>query len=74
VPDLLPYLAGILPHSATPYIALVLAGFAIGIFGHLSSSRRLVALGVALIFVGALLLPVALRLSESPPPRLENTR
>jgi hypothetical protein len=74
VPDPPLCLASLLPHSATPYIALVLAGFAVGILGHLSSSRRLVAVGVALIVAGALLLPLALRLTESPPPPVENSR
>ena len=34
------------PHSAGPYIALVLIGFAIGILGHLSTARWLVAAGI----------------------------
>jgi len=54
--------------------AMVLAGFAIGIAGHLSSSRWLVALGVALIFLGAFLFPLAVNLTESTPPEVENPR
>jgi len=64
--------AALLPHSAGPYIALVLIGFAAGIAGHLSGSRWLVAAGIALIFLGAFLFPLALNLTESTPPRLEN--
>lgn len=67
-------LASLLPHSAGPYLGLVLAGFAVGILGHLSSSRRLVLVGIALIAAGAFLLPLALNLSENPPPRVENRR
>lgn len=63
-----PLLGSLLPHSVGPYLALVLGGFAIGILGHLSSSRRLVILGVAMIAAGALLLPLALNLTESAPP------
>ncbi len=50
--------SALLPHSPTPYIALMLAGFAIGILGHLSRARWLVAAGVILIFLGALLFPL----------------
>jgi hypothetical protein len=65
-------LASLLPHSAGPYIALVLIGFAIGILGHLSTSRWLVAAGIVLIFLGAFLFPLALNLTESTPPELRN--
>jgi hypothetical protein len=70
-PDFL-FLASLLPHSATPYIALVLIGFAVGILGHLSASRWLVAAGIVLIFLGAFLFPLALNLTESTPPELRN--
>jgi biotin transporter BioY len=63
--------AALLPHSAGPYVALVLIGFAVGIAGHLSGSRWLVASGIALIFLGAFLFPLALNLTESTPPQLE---
>jgi hypothetical protein len=74
VPDLAFPLASVLPHSATPYIALALAGFVVGILGHLSGARWLVAVGVILIFLGALLLPLALNLTESTPPEIEQLR
>ena len=56
--DLLPPLAA-LPHSAGPYIAIVLTGFAVGTCGHLFKVRWLVGVGIALIVIGALLLPFA---------------
>lgn len=56
--DLLLPLAALLPQSVTPYVALMLAGFAVGILGHLAGSRWLVAAGVALIALGAMLLPL----------------
>ncbi len=65
-------LAALLPHSAGPYIALMLIGFAVGILGHLSGSRWLVAAGITLIFLGAFLFPLALNLTESTPPQLKN--
>lgn len=67
-------LASLLPRTATPYIALVLAGFAIGILGHLAGSRRLIVAGIALIFLGALLFPVAINLLESTPPEASEGR
>jgi len=65
--DLVLPLASFLPHTAGPYIALVLIGFFVGILGHLSTARWLVAAGVILIFLGALLFPLALNLTEDSP-------
>ncbi len=72
--DLLLPLAGVLPHSVGPYVALVACGFAIGILGHLSSSRALVAAGVLLIALGAFLLPLALNLTAGDRPAIEDAR
>jgi hypothetical protein len=69
--DPAPLLASLLPHSANPYIALILIGFAIGILGHLSSARWLVAAGVILIFLGALLFPLAVNFTEDSPRPIE---
>lgn len=71
-PALLLPAASLLPHSAGPYIALTLIGFAVGILGHLTSSRWLVAAGIVLIFLGAFLFPLALTLTEPTPPELRN--
>jgi hypothetical protein len=51
--------AAALPHSPGAYIAIVVAGFAIGTCGHLFKQRWLVGVGIALIVLGALLLPFA---------------
>lgn len=73
--DLCVPLATLLPHSPGPYIALILIGFAIGILGHLSGARLLVAVGVALIFLGALLFPLLVNVTtENPPPPVEESR
>jgi hypothetical protein len=67
--DLLPPLAAI-PHSLGPYLALVLVGFTVGILGHLMQIRWLIGVGIALIVVGALLLPIAAGIpsgEKSPP-------
>jgi hypothetical protein len=75
VPDLLPPLLALLPHSPTPYIALMLAGFAIGILGHLSGLRWLIVSGVILIFLGALLFPLVANLTtENRPVPIEESR
>lgn len=68
--DLALPLAEVLPTSAGPYIALMLIGFAIGILGHLSRARWLVAAGIILIFLGAFIFPLAANLttSDKPPP------
>jgi hypothetical protein len=65
--DLLLPVASFLPHSSGPYLALMLIGFAIGILGHLTTLRWLVASGVILIFLGAFLFPVALKVTEESP-------
>jgi hypothetical protein len=75
VPDLLLPLAAMLPHSPTPYILLMLAGFVVGILGHLAGARWLVAAGVVLIALGALLLPfVANVTTENKPAPIEESR
>jgi hypothetical protein len=60
-------LAELLPNRAGPYIALFFIGFAVGILGHLSRSRWLVAIGVILIALGAFLFPLALELTTDQP-------
>jgi hypothetical protein len=75
VPDLALPLAALLPHSPTPYIALMLIGFAVGILGHLAGARWLVAVGVALIFLGALLFPLLANVTtENRPAPIEESR
>jgi hypothetical protein len=69
--DLALPLADLLPHSASPYIALMLIGFTIGILGHLSAARWLVAAGVILIFLGAFLFPVAVNFTQDSPREIE---
>lgn len=62
--------AAALPHSPGAYIAIVLVGFAIGIGGHLFRQRWLVAVGIALVVLGALALPFAAGIpsdEKSPP-------
>jgi hypothetical protein len=75
VSDLAPPLAELLSRQPGPYVALMLAGFAIGILGHLFKVKWLVATGVILIFLGALLFPLAANLSsDDRPDPIEESR
>ncbi|HEX7280168.1 MAG TPA: hypothetical protein VF255_11175 [Solirubrobacterales bacterium] len=75
MPDLVLPLAALFPQGPTPYIALMLAGFAIGILGHLTRARWLVAAGVILIFLGALLFPFLANVTtENRPPPIDESR
>jgi hypothetical protein len=61
--------AGILPESVGPYVSLMVAGFMIGILGHLTRSRWLVAVGIILVFLAAAAFPLALNVfSDEPAP------
>jgi len=50
--------------SPDPYIALMLGGFAVGVFGYLYGSRFVVAVGIVMIFFATLFLPFALNVSN----------
>jgi hypothetical protein len=50
--------------SPTPFIALMGAGFAVGIFGYLYGSRFIVAIGIAMIFLATLLIPLLVNISN----------
>ena len=72
---LAPPLATLLPHSPSPYVALMLAGFVIGIAGHLTRVRWLIVSGVILIFLGAFLFPLAANLTtQNRPAPIEESR
>jgi hypothetical protein len=73
--DLVPPLAALLPRSPGPYVVLMLAGFVIGILGHLTKTRWMVASGIALIFLGAFLFPLAANLTtKNRPAPIEESR
>jgi hypothetical protein len=65
-------LADLLPHSISPYISLMIIGFFVGTFGHMSRSRVLVGIGIAMIFLATLLLPLAVIATEDEPPAPSN--
>jgi hypothetical protein len=73
--DLALPLADLFPTRPGPYIALMLIGFVIGILGHVFRVKLLIASGVILIFLGALLFPLAANLTtEDRPPPIEENR
>lgn len=47
-----------------PFVVLMLVGFVVGIFGHITRSRTLVAIGIGLIFLGTLVAPLIVNLSK----------
>lgn len=51
--------------SPTPYVMLFLAGFLIGILGHLFRSRTMVLIGVLAVFAGTVVFPLAVYLSKA---------
>jgi hypothetical protein len=60
---------GALPESIEPYLALMIAGFVLGILGHIAGSRWMVAIGVIMIVLAALVFPIVLQLfADEPPP------
>jgi sulfite exporter TauE/SafE len=68
VPDLVLPLASLLPHSLGPYAALMIIGFFVGILGHLTRARWLVAAGIILIFLGVFFFPLAVNLTTKDKP------
>ena len=48
-----------------PFVALMLVGFIVGVAGHLTRTKALIALGIGLIFLGTFLLPLAANVLHS---------
>jgi len=44
----------------------MLVGFVIGIFGHISKTKSLIALGIGLIFMGTFVIPLIINITKSP--------
>jgi hypothetical protein len=63
-----------LPQTPGAYLAILGVGFAVGVCGHLFKVRWLVGVGIALIVLGALLLPFAAGIpsDEKTPPGAES--
>jgi hypothetical protein len=63
----MPPLGDLLPSTIGPYLTLMVVGFFVGTFGHLSRSRVIVAIGIMLIFIATLLMPLAVIATEDKP-------
>ena len=51
--------------SPTPFIVLMVAGFVIGVIGHITRTKGLVALGIGMIFLATFLLPLITNVVKS---------
>jgi hypothetical protein len=65
---------GFLPDRLAPYISLMLAGFFVGMFGHLARSKWLVTTGIVMVFLATLGFPLALQVGEDNPPVAPDAR
>ena len=59
--------ASFLPESTGPYLVLLVAGFAIGGYGHVAKLRWLVIFGILLILTATVMFQIALRTLPNPP-------
>jgi hypothetical protein len=48
-----------------PFVAMMIAGFVIGVFGHIVRAKGLVALGIGLIFLATFVLPLVANILKS---------
>jgi sulfite exporter TauE/SafE len=46
-----------------PFIALAVIGFVIGVVGHITQTKTMVVVGIAMVFAAVLFVPLALYLS-----------
>jgi hypothetical protein len=51
--------------SPTPFIVLMVAGFVVGVVGHIVRAKGLVALGIGMIFLATFLLPLITNVLKS---------
>jgi len=62
-------LADALPRDIDPYLSLMIAGFVIAIFGHMTRARWLVLIGIVMIGLACLIFPLTkVATEETPPP------
>lgn len=48
-----------------PFVAMMIAGFVIGVFGHIVRAKALVALGIGLIFLATFVFPLVANVLKS---------
>lgn len=67
LPEIAPPIAELLPQSMTPYMALMLIGFLVGIAGHVMRLRLMIVAGIMMIFMATVLFPLAINLTQETP-------
>ena len=66
--SLLP-LADLLPRDIDAYLSLMVAGFVVAIFGHITRARWIVLIGIVMIMLACLVFPLTrVATEETPPP------
>ena len=58
----------LLPDTIEPYLALMVGGFFVAIYGHMAKARWLVVIGIFMILLATLLFPLALQFFADEPP------
>ena len=62
-------LAEVLPRDIDAYLGLMVAGFVVAIFGHLTRARWVVLVGIVMIMLACLVFPLTrVATEETPPP------
>jgi hypothetical protein len=51
--------------NPTPFVVMMVAGFVIGVVGHVVRAKALVALGIGLIFLATFVLPLVTNVVKS---------
>ena len=51
--------------SPTPFVVLMVVGFVIGVVGHITRIKGLIALGIGMIFLATFLLPLITNVVKS---------
>ena len=51
--------------SPTPFVVLMVVGFVIGVIGHITRIKGLIALGIGMIFLATFLLPLITNVVKS---------
>ena len=51
--------------SPTPFVVLMVVGFVIGVVGHITRIKGLIALGIGMIFLATFLLPLITNVLKS---------
>ena len=61
-------LADLLPRDIDAYLSLMVAGFVVAIFGHLTRARWIVLIGIVMIMLACAVFPLVRVASEETPP------